>query len=159
MTECRHCHADAREGSDLCGAHYFMYRTPFEPKTTDPRDAELASLRAENARLVRDLDFARKAGRKRADGEANALGVVDSLRAEVERLKARPVGVPRAALALVVDTLVCAINPDERRAVDEVRAWLASLPGGDKEPNRFCACGRRTSECDRSRTACISESR
>ena len=42
------------------------------------------------------------------------------------------------------------------RVIAEAKAWL---PGGDKEPEGFCACGRRTSECDRSRKACTSESR
>ena len=123
-------------------------------------EAELASLRAEVERLKAELKQARKdRDREALDRQTAGDAWNDMRRQRDAALGARHVGVPRAALALVVDTLTCAINPDERRAVDEVRAWLASLPGGDKEPNRLCACGRRTSECDRSRKACISESR
>lgn len=85
-----------------------------------------------------------------------------SLRAEVARLKARPVVVPgdvRKALDVLFGLLPATLYRHERSALTVARAWLASLPGGGKEPDGFCACGRRTSECDRSRKACISESR
>ena len=94
------------------------------------------------------------------------------LAAEVARLNARPVGVSGEVRVAIGRALSMASEwcvPDDDRGApaerlreedeETARAWLASLPGGGKEPDGFCACGRRTSECDRSRKACISESR
>ena len=181
---------DSKNRMDGCvcanGAKVAEIVHPYCPAHVPPEmEAELASLRAEvercHARLEIDHHFTlNDAGETvRVDvpmAERNkdldavfcrdtTIELVEDenkhLAAEVERLKARPVGVPVEVLRSIEQCVdyaeVC--GPPEWVDAATARAWRASLPGGGKEPEGFCACGRRTSECDRSRKACISESR
>lgn len=134
------------------------------------RDDELASLRADLARVTPSAEVLRAIGGV-SDEAYDRLGdspwireqcaIVDawlaSLPAEVAptRTKAELDAWLADDEAPPVSVLVGASAYDG----SECGERLASLPGGDKEPEGFCACGRRTSECDRSRKACVSESR
>jgi hypothetical protein len=81
--------------------------------------------RDENMRKMRALLDERCEHHKRC-GDCHSPSIVDDLRAEVDRLRSLlPTQEERETLTLVVDTLLCAVNPEERRAIDTVRTYLA----------------------------------
>lgn len=131
----------------------------------DPRDAELASLRAEVERLKAELKQARKDRDREALDRQTAGDAWNDMRRQRDTALTDLARVtPSAEVHAAIDALYRWCHKDGwsehvEATIDVIGAWLASLPGGDEEPEGFCACGRRTSECDRSRKACISESR
>ena len=125
---------------------------------------EIATLRADLARVTQERDGARASNgmfRTQLKRAARELDAAERERDEARAaLKSRPAVVPeevRTAWSQVSRYIGhSGAHEDAREAADTVDAWLASLPGGSKEPEGFCACGRRTPECDRSRKACAS---
>lgn len=139
--------------------------------TSDKLWAENASLRAEVERLKAELKQARKDRDREALDRQTAGDAWNDMRrqrdtalADLARVTPSAEVITAIGRALSMASEWCVPDDDrgapaERlREEDEetARAWLASLPGGDKEPGGFCACGRRASECDRSRKACTS---
>ncbi len=109
----------------------------------DPRDAALASLRAENARLQADLSDwqttsavasaeVERLGAAVAGAEAReqwAFNKLAKAESDLAALKARPVGVPAEVRRTIVDvlttrTMFASCAPQS--LVDEALAWLAS---------------------------------
>ena len=133
--------------------------------TSDKLWAENASLRAEVERLKAELKQARKDRDREALDRQTAGDAWNDMRRQrdtalADLARVTPSAEVRAAWSRVSRYVGhSGAHEDACDAADIVNDWLASLPGSDKEPEGFCACGRRTSECDRSRKACVSESR
>lgn len=177
MTDSKFCEHGVNVG--LKNPPVFCGQCP--PDTIESLRAQLAEVtrerdesRASLARVTAERDEAMAA----LEGVGDALGglelyalsetaghvetvVEERDEAEAELARVTPSAEVREAIdGCIVYVTDYALATEEAKAHALVaRAWLASLPGGGKEPEGFCACGRRTSECDRSRKACISESR
>ena len=131
--------------------------------TSDKLWAENASLRAEVERLKAELKQARKDRDREALDRQTAGDAWNDMRRQRDTALADLARVtPSAEVREAIDGCIVYVT-DYALATEEAeahalvaRAWLASLPGGGKEPEGFCACGRRASECDRSRKACTS---
>ncbi len=136
---------------------------PYCPAHVPPEmEAELASLRAEVERLKAELKQARKDRDREALDRQTAGDAWNDMRRQrdtalADLARVTPSAEVRAAWSRVSRYVGhSGAHEDACDAADIVNDWLASLPGSDKEPGGFCACGRRTSECDRSRKACTS---
>ena len=123
---------------------------------------EASTLRAEVERLKAELKQARKDRDREALDRQTAGDAWNDMRRQrdtalADLARVTPSAEVRAAWSRVSRYVGhSGAHEDACDAADIVNDWLASLPGSDKEPEGFCACGRRASECDRSRKACTS---
>ena len=124
--------------------------------------SDIAALVAEVERLKAELKQARKDRDREALDRQTAGDAWNDMRRQrdtalADLARVTPSAEVRAAWSRVSRYVGhSGAHEDACDAADIVNDWLASLPGSDKEPEGFCACGLRASECDRSRNACTS---